>query len=376
MSEESKVMIPKVLSTSTICLEVVDDNGKPIHQGEQKFREEGKKREMGQDLPSSRKEKNENHISWGNVVEILFDRDIGFDCIPTNGEYPLGLGNLVEICTSSVDELFFRRQYLECLAANQAESATKSALVSKKRKKTSKKSSGNQRKTSFEHHSDHTNNESIALEEMNLEELKQLVEAQVIEEADRIQKLSTLAFSNYSSSHNDTSVSPTALENVNHEIVGIRNSREHIGCSCKLVKVDKLKVNQLKTKLHQFESQLPPNTGSIDKMKKTDLMSLVKMFVKDCNQCIDNNCECVRLEVPCAFLACECMEDSAQDCHNSFGKNSFDVDRIDSMRKQVLAEWKIRNFVEPSKNPSADEARTASEVPNTATRSSRRKHTE
>lgn len=31
-------------------------------------------------------------VRWGNVEEVLFARSIGYDHIPTNGAYPLGLG--------------------------------------------------------------------------------------------------------------------------------------------------------------------------------------------------------------------------------------------------------------------------------------------
>jgi hypothetical protein len=374
MTEETKVVSPNEQFTPIVNSEAADDIDKSSHQRKKKNRGK-KKRGMSQDLSSSGIEKNEIHISWGIVDEILFDRSIGFDCVPTKGEYPLGLGNFVEICTSSVDELFSRRQYLECLAANQAELMSAQS-VSKKKKTTPKKGSGNQRKDSFDHHGDHTNNGNITPEEMNSDELKQLMEAQVVGEADRIRKLSNLTLHNHSGGHHVASVSLTVLEEVNHDIVSIRNSREHIGCSCKSVKVDKMNVNQLKAKLHQYESQLPPDVGSIDKMKKADLMLHVKEFVKDCKQCMDNNCECVRLEIPCAYFACECMKGSAQDCHNSFGKDSFDVDRIDITRKQVLVEWKTRESAESTENPPADEAKSISVIPSTATRSSRRKHSE
>lgn len=367
----SKASLPADADAPSTNLLPEQDDDKNSSQKKKKSRGR-KKRGMSDDLSAVDKGKRDVHITWGGVDEILFERSVGFDSIPTKGEYPLGLGNFVEICTSSVDELFSRRQYLEILAANQAEAeAVMSAQsLSKKKKPATKKS--NQRKDSYDHNADHSHSSNATPESMTSDELKQLMDAQVVSEADRIRKLSDLAL--HHNAHHDNQLTPTLLEEINHEILSIRNSREHIGCSCKPFKVDKMNVNQLKAKLHMYESQLPPSAGPIDKMKKADLMSHVKEFVKDCKQCSDNNCECVKLEIPCAFFACDCMKGSSLDCYNAYGKDSFDMDRIDEVRKQVLIDWKAR---EAAENTTATEEAKPTTAPAAAVRtSSRRKHSE
>eukprot|EP01033_Poteriospumella_lacustris_P004201 gene4202-2995_t len=372
----SKASLPAV-GTDAPSAKLLPEPDDEKNSSQKKKKSRGrKKRGMSGDLSAVDKGKSDAHISWGHVDEILFERSIGFDSIPTKGEYPLGLGSFVEICTSSVDELFSRRQYLEILAANQAEAdAIMSAQsLSKKKKPAAKKS--NQRKDSYDHNADHAHHgTNTTPESMTSDELKQLMDAQVVAEADRIRKLSDLALHHNNAAHHDHQLTPTVLDEINHEILSIRNSREHIGCSCKPFKVDKMNVNQLKAKLHMYESQLPPSAGPIDKMKKADLMSHVKEFVKDCKQCSDNNCECVRLEIPCAFFACDCMKGSALDCYNAFGKDSFDMDRIDEVRKKVLIDWKVR---EAAENTTATEEAKPTVAPAAAAvrTSSRRKQSE
>lgn len=363
---------PPDVTTPPPSVEFTDDTEK---SSPKKKKNRGrKKRGMSQDLANSEKEKNENHISWGHVDEILFERGIGFDCIPSKGGYPLGLGEFVEVCTSSVDELFSRRQYLECLAANHAEAAIMSAqsVSGKKKSSAGKKTANSQRKDSFDKHSDHP----ITPEEMTADEIIQMMDAQVISEADRIRTLSNLTLHHHQNNHSNLHVSPVVLDEVNHEINSIRNSRQHIGCSCKPVKVDKMNVNQLKAKLHQFESQLPPNVGPIDKMKKADLLVHVKEFVKDCKQCIDNNCECVRLEISCAVFACDCMKGSPKDCHNTFNAGIFDPDETDVVRKQVLVELKAREALENAANTPATEEKSMVTPQTAGTKASRRKRSE
>jgi hypothetical protein len=42
------------------------------------------------------------------------------------------------------------------------------------------------------------------------------------------------------------------------------------------------------------------NKDEIEKLSKTELTSSVKEMLKLCELCVDNNCECVQLGVPCS----------------------------------------------------------------------------
>lgn len=50
------------------------------------------------------------HVSWGNVEEITFTRSISSCSIPNKGSYPLGLGDVVERTTVTIDQLFMQQQ--------------------------------------------------------------------------------------------------------------------------------------------------------------------------------------------------------------------------------------------------------------------------
>lgn len=322
-------------------------------------------KDLGKDAKSDR------HIRWGNVDEILFERTVSYDGIPTNGAYPLGLGSFVEICTSSVDELFSRRQYLEILAANQPPTAHSSGhnvapSPSSNQGKKSKggKSKGNQRKDSFDHHNDqkgHSNNtnhdsSSQSLSDpgnMTADEIKNLLDAHPMPEGDRIRKLNS---PNHTTEDNDYLVTPALLDAINQEILSIRDSRDHIGCSCKPMKFDKMNVPKLKSELQHFAAQLPPNAGPVEKMKKADLIAHLREMTKDCKLCADQGCECVRLEIPCSFYGCDCLKGTPTDCLNDFGRDYFDLDFIDVQRKRAIADWKVREAGESSESNKKEEA--------------------
>lgn len=279
------------------------------------------------------KPKSNRHIQWGKVDEILFERTISYDGVPSHGLYPLGLGEFVEVCTSSVDELFARRQYLEILAAQEkAVTVAKQPAASTPKKKGKGGGGGKKRKDSYDdlaHNNtdskeDSTTDSAVTPNVVADEEALPL-DAKPVSETIRQAKLSALISQN-----------PPHLEELNTEILSIRDSRTNVGCSCKHAKFDKMNVPKLRSELSRFADQLPANSPTVDKMKKADLITHLKEFSKDCKLCIDANCECVQLEVSCSVFGCECL---SSECANEFGKDEYDMDRIDVSRKRLIAEY-------------------------------------
>jgi hypothetical protein len=273
------------------------------------------------------KPKPDRHIQWGKVDEILFERTISFDGVPSQGFYPLGLGEFVEVCTSSVDELFARRQYLEFLASQEKEVAVAKQPASTPKKKG--RGGGKKRKDSYDDAAYNSNDAKESADATTTaivpeDEILPL-DAKPVSESIRLAKLAALICEN-----------PPHIQELNTEIQAIRDSRAHVGCSCKHVKFDKMNVPTLRSQLSKFADQLPAKSPAVDKMKKADLISHLKEFSKDCKLCIDANCECVQSQVLCSAFGCECL---SSECANEFGKDEYDMDRIDVSRKRLIAEY-------------------------------------
>ena len=295
---------------------------------------------------------------WGQVEEYCFSRSLSYDAVPSKGLYPLGLGELVEQCCFTVDELFAQQQYQQFLAAQQASLqlppppppvAIVSPTTGKKKSTTSTTttattntttnttvvSKSRERKDSFDltqidHSSSTSTTTSTTSETVSISR-----SPQVKAESERMQMLREVV---------DVSKKNTDGKGLHQELETIRKSREHYGCSCKPVKLDKLNVAKLKSELQHRRHLINPSfTEDVEKLKKTELMHYLKEALKACPSCIVDQCECIEAGIPCSANACDCVyrPGEPESCENPLGNKSYNEEHVKEYRQRILAQVKM-----------------------------------
>lgn len=253
----------------------------------------------------SKKKNSKQHVKkvvhWGQVKEVLFTRALSHDVIPSNGGFPLGLGE-------------FTGEYCFSLTATQQDNRPR------RRAGTTGK---------------------IELEEVTISVAPTPI-------AENLRSKMLL---------NQQHKVENATE-INKEIKSIRESRQGIGCSCKPLKVDKLNVNKLKSEIRK---RCPvENKDEIESLKKADLVRILRDLLKTTRLCVDADCECVHSEIVCSPLVCGCAcsthrvqeednivsddktsiegdeKESNDLCGNPFGKDNFDFEKVQHYRRQIL----------------------------------------
>lgn len=107
------------------------------------------------------------------------------------------------------------------------------------------------------------------------------------------------------------------------------------GCSCKPTKVDKLSVAKMKGEL----IALGMNSDEVQKMSKGELSLQLKERIPNCQLCIDNNCMCFQMGIPCSADSCGCLKGGlirSSVCGNSFGQRIYSSDIVNTYRIQFL----------------------------------------
>lgn len=362
--------------------EVRDESPTDEQAGENMEKITGKKK-LRKKRKSTKPTSSKATVTWGNVKEICFRRSIGYDSVPSNGTYPLGLGELMDESTYKIDDYskLFENSSLPNIISPPSSpigspDQNKSSKGANKKKdlhvSNTAQSSGNspnqqssrRRKDSF----DYAAEQEISTTKMRSQALK------ATHEYERQIMLQQHCVDNHQ------------LQELIKEIKQIQKSREQIGCSCKPLKLDKLNVQTLKKELlhRQIQQSKAAVTGNedntnkssvlvppispqkIDKMKKAELIAQLKEYTKqDCQLCISNDCECVVLEIPCSLMACLCIryhhsvgeaEDGGESmdvnndqqlksgetssCGNPYGRDLFDPPKVQQYRQQVLATMK------------------------------------
>jgi DNA mismatch repair ATPase MutL len=253
------------------------------------------------------------HVQWGTVEQLRFTRMVGLDAVPSDGFFPLGLGDFEDKCCFTVDELFARQQLREHLALQELE----------QRKATQQlptRASTRIRKGSFDLA------ESPKDKDKEKEKKHSSLSPKAKSEGERIELLRD--FVEISQSNNAIHV----------ELESLRNSRDCVGCTCKPLKPDKLNVGKLKMELMARKHLLQDAAINVEKLKKNDLLHYLKEVLKSCPTCISNDCECFRMEIPCAGNACDCVfrPGESESCTNVFGSRTFDPDRVSDYRQKIL----------------------------------------
>lgn len=135
------------------------------------------------------------------------------------------------------------------------------------------------------------------------------------------------------------------LSDYNKEIKAIRSARMETGCSCKPLKVDKLSVVKMKAELVGMGC----GPQEVEKMSKGELSSLLKEKVSNCQLCIDNNCHCFQMGIPCDADSCGCLKGGLvrqSVCSNSHGQRVYSSETVNAYRIQFLpASSKLRESI-------------------------------
>ena len=130
------------------------------------------------------------------------------------------------------------------------------------------------------------------------------------------------------------------LSNLNKDLKSIRNTREESGCSCKPMKVDKLSNGKMKSELMSKCHLIGLERSQVEALPKAELTLKMKEVLKQCPICTINNCECVKLGIPCFAEVCGCISKrgpGSQICSNPEGQVSFDPDEVMIYRSQYIS---------------------------------------
>ena len=135
--------------------------------------------------------------------------------------------------------------------------------------------------------------------------------------------------------------SKSSLLEFNRYMSECRDGREETGCNCKPIKLDKLSVSKMRTWLHDVKAKTCLTDTEIDALPKKELTETLRETLKSCPICINNNCSCVELGVPCSAEVCACLKRSMgigrlQPCENPSGISCFDPDVVNEYRFKVL----------------------------------------
>ena len=72
-------------------------------------------------------------------------------------------------------------------------------------------------------------------------------------------------------------------------------------------------------------------------------------MLKQCPLCVSNNCECVKLGIPCFAEVCGCISKRgavSQTCDNPNGQIAFDPDEVLEYRSQYITVKNVNNDLE------------------------------
>ncbi len=258
-------------------------------------------------------------ISFGFVEEIYFKRHIGYDAVPTSGCYPLGFSlHADESCPRvviTVDEHVNRKQ-AELLLKAQSLPIAQRALVSMTSKCDKEDS-------------------TLKLETRQFD-YKSGVKNPLFEVHDEVSRINLLGFND-----GKATIAPEDSANIvrelNNEVIAIRSSRSHNGCSCKPLKIDKLSVAKMKSEiLSHSDGSITKN--DVEKLSKAELTTKLREVINLCTLCVSNNCECVQLGVQCNDQTCGCLAKGynvdRSHCDNPNGKYIFSADLVNEYRKR------------------------------------------
>lgn len=135
------------------------------------------------------------------------------------------------------------------------------------------------------------------------------------------------------------------LSDYNKELKVIRSTRMETGCSCKSTKVDKLSVAKMKLEL----ICLGCTRNDVESMSKAQLTTFLKEKLSNCQLCVDNNCHCVQMGIPCDADSCGCLKGGLirqSVCGNSNGQRVYDSETVNAYRIQYLpATSKLRERI-------------------------------
>ena len=258
-------------------------------------------------------------ITFGSVEEIYFKRHIGYDAVPTSGCYPLGFSmHADDTCPRtivSVDEHVSRKQ-AELLLKAQSLPIAQRALISM----TSK-----------------CDKEDAVLQlETRQFDYKSKVKNPLFEANDEVSRINLLGFND-----GKATVAPEDSANIvrelNNEVIAIRSSRSHNGCTCKPLKIDKLSVAKMKSEiLSHCNGSI--SKDDIEKLSKAELTTKLRDVINLCTLCVSNNCECVQLGVQCNDQTCVCLAKGynagRSHCDNPNGKYIFSADLVNEYRRK------------------------------------------
>ena len=253
-----------------------------------KKREQKKKK-----LEMSRKAMQHGKVTFGTVEEILFSREISYDAIPSRGAYPLGLGDLESRGNiRNVDDYCAEQQINLRLrsASFENHSSSSSCIVC---------SDEGEVGTLESRQYDYRIGKRNLLFEPTSEEERLVILGSFIS-ASGMRK-SQLHPEGDSSGSVTTGLHSHPIADLNRDVKNIRATRDSTGCTCKVLKADKLSVIKMKTEL-SAHGHLVGIVGkdAIEKLSKSELIGNVKEMLKLCVLCTENNCECVQLGVPCS----------------------------------------------------------------------------
>lgn len=336
-------------------LKILDSPSESVEPGKSK-RKKNKKKKGDSKLKEKSAEKSTKKLSWGNVIQIFFHREIGFSSVPSSGSHPLGLGleESREECT--IDELFARQQFDLIRRATESGIQIKVEqsyrdLYEEKKPTEPKKQTKRNSKT-----------EDLSLGAIATKEyMSPIVETRQLDhkagmrnlifrplsESERIEKL--MSNINLQTSNSLKESEHNLLNKINKDIRTIKDSREETGCNCKAIKIDKMSVVKMKTELGNHSNLLSCHPCDVDKMSKSELVGKVKEVMRQCHLCTDNHCECVQLGLPCSSQTCGCLrggyhpDHQTQSCGNLNGIEVFDPSKVDQHRKMFITQENSQN---------------------------------
>ena len=267
-------------------------------------------------------------LKWGDVTEVLFSRAVSYDSVPNNGGYPIALGDEEGQESYSIDDyislqqskLILRSQELgmdiTVPSSSSSEEATDKILHLESRQHDYKKGSNPLfRPLSESERSEILKGGNVLAKEINA--------------------------GNMSRQRSDSMVDDYTIDlsNLNKELKNIRCTRDQTGCSCKPMKVDKLSNGKMKSELIRNCHLIGLDKGEVESLSKAELSNKMKEMLKECPICISNNCECVKLGIPCFAEVCGCISKRgavSQICNNPEGQIVFDPDEVLDYRSQFV----------------------------------------
>ncbi len=297
-------------------------------------------------IGDARGEGGRRSILWGNVDAYYFKWGLGYCSVPAKGGTPCGLGEEDESLHEqmSIDrhqmlsaaELLMRAQNMGITVSKEKNGGGKGPeewdVLLETRQRDFKKS--NNRNPLY---GPLTEEERVVLLSKSIRELGQRSHSMGDHGDARVsvKRSGSIDSASTQSSLNNNDTDEPSLTDLNRELRNIRESRDqHMGCSCRPIKIDKLSVVKMKTELmsnHGFEQP------TVEDMSKSELASTLKGSLKDCPLCTTNNCICVQLEIECRADTCECLRRrEIQSCANPYGTAIFDSAAVSEYRAKYL----------------------------------------